>query len=128
MPCRNLRSEARWLVTWHRVQRARRSLRTLASTATTLLGQLAAGREIDACRVQDPSDEFALGVGVGVPVLAVPTAETVLQPGVVGAKAWIGAQGVPEGDQRAGVRLVVLDQLQVVGACLPAGAAGTTGR
>lgn len=83
-----------------------------------LLGQPVAGWGVDAGRVQDAGDEVALGVGVGVPVLAVLAGEAFLEVRVVGAESRIGSQGVPEGDQRAGVRLVVLDQLQVMGARL----------
>lgn len=81
-----------------------------------LLGQAVAGREFDTGRAHHAGDEAGLGVGVGVPVAAVLAGQLLLQGGVLGAELRVGAERVPEGDQRAGVRIAVLDHVQVVSA------------
>jgi hypothetical protein len=74
------------------------------TTADALLGQAVAGWGLDARRMQDTGDEFALGVGVGVPVVAVLAGEAFLQVRVVRAKARIGAQGDDGLGRQAGYR------------------------
>src|ERR1039458_7685596 len=89
-----------------------------AEAADELFGQVVTFWRIDADAAQRAGDEVVFGVGVGVAVAGVLAGELLLQVRVAGAKARIGPERVPEGDQRAGVRLVVLDHVQEIGAGL----------
>src|SRR5215468_6147961 len=79
-----------------------------------LLRQRIPRRWLDPRAPQRPHDEVALGVAVSVAVVRVLTGEPYLQIGVAGAKRGIGAQRVPERQQRQRMRMPILDQVQVM--------------
>src|SRR5215471_9627280 len=84
------------------------------SARMCLLGERVPCRWLDTGTPQRPRHEVALGVGVGVAVTGMLPGEPVLQAGVLAAQPGIGAQRVPERQQRQRVGVPVLDQVQVM--------------
>ncbi len=79
-----------------------------------LLGQHIPWRRLDACLPQRPLDENSLRIGIGVAALRMLPGELFLQAGVLAAKPGISAQHIPEHQQCSGLRMPLLDHMQVV--------------
>ncbi len=77
-------------------------------------GRFERGR-FDARPARRLRDKVALGVGAGIAVGGVLPREPVLQRGVFIAAAGVGAQRVAEGQERLGLRVPVLDDVQMMG-------------
>jgi hypothetical protein len=70
--------------------------------------------------VQGADDKLGLGVGVSIPVAGVLPGEVILQRRILRAQSGVGAQGVPERQECPGLRVPVLDDMQMMGAGLRA--------
>ncbi len=68
----------------------------------------------DARPPQRLGDEAAFGVAIGIAVARMLPGEPVLQLGVLTAQPAVGAQQIPEGQQRHRMRMPILDHMQVM--------------
>jgi hypothetical protein len=76
------------------------------------------GQHFDAGLAQGLSHEVGLGGGIGVAIMAMRSRQYLLEICIAPTQVVVSAQLVPEGEQLVQVRVIVLDQVEMVGSGL----------